>query len=114
MITFRPNTSSKPMLAQHVDGKEYEIQRGDSGTLTPEKNEVRCECPRCGSPYLAALGPDDPKYGDSVTITFEDVRLFHDNLTGAAIPFTRVVDRALPGFSCTAGDCGYTGVARRN
>lgn len=40
------------------------------------EHEVRCTCPRCGSPYIATFKADEKRHGEF-----------------------------LPGFTCVAGDC---------
>lgn len=81
-ITYRPDVDLTPSIV-HVQGAADQVQKGSSGTLTPEPGEARVSCPKCGSPALA---------------------LFHDDTRHGL---------ELPGFKCQAGDCGYEGVAQR-
>lgn len=82
--TYRPNAEAEVALVASASGGQVRMMVGTSGHLAPGDGETRATCPKCGSPYLAAIPSSDPRYGP-----------------------------ALPGFSCSAGDCGYVGSARR-
>ena len=98
MATFEPNIDWKTRT---------------SGTLPIGEGQIAVMCPKCGSPYVATMGPDDPapKWEES-TVTIEDWRIHADRKTGKAIPFERTIFGAVPSLTCIAGDCGWIGNAR--
>lgn len=82
-VTFRADVDMTPIIVE-VPGAASQVQKGSSGVLVPAANETRAECPKCGSPYLVTFAADAPRFGAE-----------------------------LPEFTCTAGDCGYAGPAKR-
>lgn len=82
-VSYRADVDETPVIVE-VPGAASQVQKGRSGILEPGPSETRTECPKCGSPYLANFAPGAPRFGAE-----------------------------LPDFTCTAGDCGYTGPAKR-
>lgn len=82
-VTYRADVDMTPVIV-HVPGAADQVQKGSSGVLAPGPNETRSTCPKCGSPYLVTFAPSAPRFGAE-----------------------------LPDFTCVAGDCGYTGPAKR-
>ena len=93
------------------------ITEGDSGHLAPEAGETACFCPKCGSPYLASFEPGEPRHTAPGEIRLPNI----DHVTqkqkvdaeGTPLWHVKPIPQALPGFTCTAGDCGHIGVATR-
>jgi hypothetical protein len=73
--------------------------------------EVRVACPQCGTPHIATFSTTDPVHGSEQVVTLTDPRLFSS--AAGTKSKTVVIPEAIPGFTCTAGDCGYTGVVGR-
>lgn len=76
--------------------------------------EFRAHCPLCGSPYVCATEPTDPNYTESAAVTVTDKRRLLTPVTFEPRPFVLTVDRSIPGFVCTAGDCHFVGPAARS
>lgn len=109
-ITYRPDLRAdfspaewNPPLGKHV-GEPTQI-----AVLGP--HELRCACPKCGSAYVATC-PGTPPPAQPTEVTITDPRLYVDR-SNIARPFVRRADAALDGFTCSAGDCGYAGLAAR-
>lgn len=112
--TFRPNKEAETMLvAAKPDGSTLKIEVGKSGTLAAATGECEVHCPLCGSPYLATFATGDPKYNEPAEVVIRDARRSQDE-KGKAKPFFLHLKRALPDFTCTAGDCNYAGPIGRN
>jgi hypothetical protein len=84
MASFRSNSEAHDLDVQTPGGGSKTIKVGKSGHLVPGPGETRVLCPQCGSPYLASFNATEPRSGASIS-----------------------------GFTCTAGDCGFVGAARR-
>jgi len=76
--------------------------------------EFRVGCPLCGSPHVCQTADGDPKYAGNAETVVSDKRRLYDPKTTEAKPFTLVIERAVPDFTCLAGDCGYAGHALRS
>jgi hypothetical protein len=84
MASFKSNSEAHDLDVMVPGGGTRTVKVGKSGHLTPGVGETRVLCPKCGSPYLASFSKDESRFGASIS-----------------------------GFTCTAGDCGYSGSARR-
>lgn len=89
MPTFRPDVSMVEKVVKNSAGAVLGVELGASGSSVPEANESRVQCPKCGSPYLAAFDDSEARFS-----------------------------RELPDFACVAGDCakinGPANVASRS
>lgn len=89
MPTFRPDVSMVEKVVKNSAGAVLGVELGSSGSSIPEANESKVQCPKCGSPYLAAFDESEERFS-----------------------------KEIPGFACVAGDCakihGAANVASRS
>jgi hypothetical protein len=113
MATFRPDEVATPVTVTGLGGVPTRVRVGDAGRSALSTGEARVRCPKCGSPYIATFSPGDPKFSGDESVTISDARMLAERDTGEAKPFALKVKRAIPGLTCSAGDCGYAGPAGR-
>lgn len=110
MASFKADSEVVPN--DMVGRKDTESPVGKSGHLTVGPGEAKVACPLCGSPYIATFAPTESRYSKDVDATVTDVRKLADK-NGRAKAYVMTIERGVPGFACTAGDCGYEGPAAR-
>ncbi len=125
-VTFRPDIRPDFDAAAWTRSPEQIAAKAQAGTIPPgwlmngqptevatlAGNELRCTCPKCGSPYIATVSELLPP--ESVDVSIVDARLGKERDGKTAKPFTRSADATLSGLKCATPDCGYTGPATRS